>query len=177
MLDIAKQTLDFYTKYLKSPTIDDIKIEDKSLLDTKWCIFVTIYKNGEVRWSAGNIKELGENIVLEIIENTVQAISKDSRFSPIKLDEVAKLKIRIDMIKSRTILKDKEILSIDPIKNGVLAIKNDYNTMGIVLPNITPLLLTWEDFIPVLKEKMKIKDFQEKDFILYSIETDMINNF
>jgi len=177
MLDIAKQTLDFYTKYLKSPTIDDIKIEDKSLLDTQWCIFVTIYKNGEVRWSAGNIKELGENIVLEIIENTVQAISKDSRFSPIKLDEVAKLKIRIDMIKSRTILKDKEILSIDPIKNGVLAIKNDYNTMGIVLPNITPLLLTWEDFIPVLKEKMKIKDFQEKDFILYSIETDMINNF
>ena len=177
MLDIAKQTLDFYTKYLKSPTIDDIKIEDKSLLDTQWCIFVTIYKNGEVRWSAGNIKELGENIVLEIIENTVQAISKDSRFSPIKLDEVAKLKIRIDMIKSRTILKDKEILSIDHIKNGVLAIKNDYNTMGIVLPNITPLLLTWEDFIPVLKEKMKIKDFQEKDFILYSIETDMINNF
>ena len=81
------------------------------------------------------------------------------------------------MIKSRTILKDKEILSIDHIKNGVLAIKNDYNTMGIVLPNITPLLLTWEDFIPVLKEKMKIKDFQEKDFILYSIETDMINNF
>ena len=177
MLDIAKQTLDFYTKYLKSPTIDDIKIEDKSLLDTQWCIFVTIYKNGEVRWSAGNIKELGENIVLEIIENTVQAISKDSRFSPIKLDEVAKLKIRIDMIKSRTILKDKEILSIDPIKNGVLAIKNDYNTMGIVLQNITTLLLTWEDFIPVLKEKMKIKDFQEKDFILYSIETDMINNF
>jgi hypothetical protein len=49
--------------------------------------------------------------------------------------------------------------------------------MGIILPNITPLLLTWEDFIPVLKEKMKLKEFKEKDFILYRISTDMWNNF
>jgi hypothetical protein len=49
--------------------------------------------------------------------------------------------------------------------------------MGIILPNINPLLLTWEDFIPVLKEKMKLKKIEEKDFILYKIDTDMINNF
>jgi hypothetical protein len=49
--------------------------------------------------------------------------------------------------------------------------------MGIILPNISPLLLTWEDFIPVLKEKTQVKDFKEKEFILYSIETDMMNNF
>lgn len=177
MLDIAKQTIEFYSKYLKIPTLEDIKIDDTSLLQNQWCVFITIYKNGEVRWWAGNIKELQENIALEIIENTVEAISKDSRFSPIKLDEVPKIKIRIDIIKNRTILKEKEILSIDPIKNGILAIKNDYNTMGIILPNISPLLLTWEDFIPVLKEKTQIKDFKEKDFILYSIETDMRNNF
>jgi len=177
MLDIAQQTLEFYTKYLKTPTLEDLKITDTSLLEKQWCVFVTIYKNGEVRWWAGNIKELQENLALEIIENTIEAISKDSRFSPVKLDEVEKIKIRVDIITSRTILKEKEILSIDPIKNGVLAIKNDYNTMGIILPNITPLLLTWEDFIPVLKEKMKLKEFKEKDFILYRISTDMWNNF
>jgi hypothetical protein len=33
MLDIAKQTLEFYTKYLKTPTLEDIKVTDTSLLD------------------------------------------------------------------------------------------------------------------------------------------------
>ena len=58
MLDIAQQTLEFYTKYLKTPTLEDLKITDTSLLEKQWCVFVTIYKNGEVRWWAGNIKEL-----------------------------------------------------------------------------------------------------------------------
>lgn len=177
MLDIVQQTIEFYTKYLKTPTIQDIDIKDTSLQEKQWCVFVTLYKNWEIRGWAGNIKELKENIVEEIIANTVEALSKDSRFSPVKLDEIKNIKMRIDTIKSRNILKEKEILSIDPIKQGILAIKNDYSTMAIILPNINPLLLTGEDFLPVLKEKTKSKEWNEKDFILYSIETESINNF
>jgi AMMECR1 domain-containing protein len=177
ILDIVKQTIDFYTKYLKIPEIDDIKIKDTSFFEKKWCVFVTIYKNGEIRWWAWNIKELKESIVFEIIENTIEAISKDTRFSALKLDEIKDLKIRVDIIKQRKILKEKEIFSVDPIKNWIIAIKNDYSTMTTILPNIGPLLLEWKDFIPVLEEKMKIPKFVEEDFIIYVIETEVINNF
>ncbi|MBT3726716.1 AMMECR1 domain-containing protein [bacterium] len=62
------------------------------------------------------MKEIKNTIAEEIIINTVQAISKDSRFEAVKLDEVNSLKIRIDKITSREILQDKEIFKIDPVK-------------------------------------------------------------
>lgn len=172
MLTIAKETIKFYTKYFKTPTITDIKFEDEGLLDRQWSVFVTIYKNWEVRWSAWNIKEIKWSIAWEIIENTISAISKDDRFSKLKLDEVKDLKIRIDEITNRKVLQEKEILKIDPVKNWVLVLKKDYDSIAMILPNIDPKLLTWEDFIPILEAKLWVKDFNENDYIMYSIETE-----
>lgn len=176
MIQIVKQTIDFYAKYLKTPTINEIKFDDESLLAKQWSVFVTIYKNWEVRWSAWNIKEIKSSLVWEIIENTIEAISKDSRFDPIKLDEVEKLKLRLDIITNRNVLKEDEIKKLDPVKNWILTIKKDYEKMACILPNINPSLLTWEDFVPVLESKLWIKKFDEKDYIIYSIETDIFRN-
>ena len=177
MLNIVQQTIVFYTKYLKTPNILDLKIDDKSLLEKKWSVFVTIYKNWEIRWSAWNIKEIKSNLVEELIENTVKSISNDSRFSPIKPDEVDLTKIRIDLITNRKILNEWELIKLDPVKSWVLIIKKDYEKMAAILPNINPNLLTWEDFIPVLKEKLAEKNFDEKDYIIYAISTEMYINF
>jgi hypothetical protein len=35
MLEIVQQTIDFYMKNLKTPDIEDLKIENKSLLEEK----------------------------------------------------------------------------------------------------------------------------------------------
>jgi hypothetical protein len=35
MIEIVKQTIDFYLKNLKSPEITDLTIEDKALLEEK----------------------------------------------------------------------------------------------------------------------------------------------
>lgn len=177
MISIAKQTIDFYLKNFKTPKIEELNITDKSLLENKWSVFVTIYKKWDIRGASGNIKEIMWTLAEEIIENTVWAISKDSRFKPVKLDESKDLKIRIDTIVNRKVLQDNEILQIDPTKFWVLAIKKDYSSMAVILPNINPILLTWEDLIPVLKEKFKTKEFMEKDYIIYQIETQVTDNF
>lgn len=177
MIKIAKQTIDFYLKNFKTPKIEELHIEDSSLLENKWSLFVTIYKSGEIRWSSWNIKEIKSNIAEEIIENTIQAISKDSRFKAIKLNETKDLKIRIDKITNRKVLQDKELIQIDPVKSWILAIKKDYESMAVILPNINPILLSWEDLIPVLEAKFKTKKFEEKDYILYNIETEVSDNF
>ncbi len=173
MKNIAKQTIEFYTKYLKTPTINEIKLDDESLLNKQWSVFVTVYQNWEVRWSAWNVKEIKSTLVDEIIENTVEAISKDTRFKPLKQDEVKDIKVRIDLITNRTVLNEWEINKLDPVKNWVLVIKKDYEKMACILPDINPLLLTWEDFAWVLKEKLWEKKFEEKDYIIYSIETEI----
>jgi len=177
MISLAKQTIDFYLKHFKTPKIDELKIEDNSLLENKWSVFITIYKKWEIRWASGNIKEIKDTLAEEIIENTIWAISKDSRFKPVKLDEAKDLKIRIDVIVNRKILQDKEILQIDPTKFWVLVIKKDYNSMATILPNINSLLLTWEDLIPILKAKFNTTNFVEKDYIIYQIETQVTDNF
>jgi len=43
MLDIAQQTIAYYTKYKKIPQISDLKISDTTLLKRQAQIFVTIY--------------------------------------------------------------------------------------------------------------------------------------
>lgn len=177
MISIAKQTIEFYTKYFKTPKVEDLEINDSELLNEKWSVFITIYKKWEIRWSSWNIKEIKSNIVEEIIENTVHAISKDKRFKAVSKDETDDLKIRIDKIISRKILSDNEILKVDPLKSWILAIKKDYSNMACILQNINPSLLTWEDLIPILKEKFKVKDFKESEYILYQIESKVFDNF
>lgn len=177
MLEIVQQTIDFYMKNLRVPAIEDLNIGDKSLLAEKWSFFVTIYLKWEIRWSAGNVKEIKENSALELIENTISAISKDSRFSPLSLNEVPEIKIRVDKISSREILTNKEIKDIDPTISGIITIKKNYSKIACILPNINPKLFAGEDFVPVLEEKLKENKFVSDDYIIYEIKTEVETNY
>ncbi len=177
MLNIAEQTINFYFKNFKTPNIEDLNIQDTNLLEKKWSLFVTLYKKWVIRWASWNIKEIKSNIIEEIIENTINALTKDSRFKKVQLNEVKDLKIRLDLITSRQILQEKEILQIDPTKEWVLLLKKDYSSMAVILANINPSLLTWEDLIPIIEAKFNISSFKEEDYIIYKIETKEENNF
>jgi len=64
------------------------------------------------------MKEIEDSAAQEIITNTIGAISKDPRFSPITIDQVSDLKIRIDEITSREVLTDeKQLAKMDPVKH------------------------------------------------------------
>ena len=176
MLDIVQQTIQYYTKYKKTPQLTDLTIKDTDLLKNQAQVFVTIYHKGEIRWSAWNIKEIAENSVQELIENTIAAISQDSRFKPLELSEVKDIKIRIDIISSRNIIANiKDLANIDPVKNGVIAIKQNYSKACVILPNISPLLMIGSDIAGAISQKLWEK-FDEKNLILYKIETENINN-
>jgi AMMECR1 domain-containing protein len=128
-----------------------------------------------VKWSSGNIKEIEDNIVLELIENTVAAI-EDARFPKIKFAEKDDIKFRIDEITNRwKPLDDGEIKNIDPLKNWVLVIKSDYEKASVILPNISGSLMSGEDFISVLWKKLW-EDFEDKNYLIYKIETKVYSN-
>ena len=177
MLEVVIQTIQYYFKYLRAPSANEIEISNKTLFSIPWCIFVTLYKNGEIRWAGGNVKEIEQNIVEETIKNTIEALVLDKRFSPITMNEIKDIRIRIDLIKERHILEEGKILELDPVKSGVICIKRDYEKLAVILPNIAPKLLTGSDFIPMIKEKLEEKDFSEKDYIIYEISTQVMTNF
>jgi len=88
-----------------------------------------------------------ENIGSEIIESTISAIIHDDRFKPLDGNDVEKLKIRLDVVTSETILvKAKELENLEPKKIGVIAIKKDYTKLAVILPNISSNLLFGKDF-------------------------------
>jgi AMMECR1 domain-containing protein len=163
------------------PKLSDLELSSEDLSTTKWSCFVTIFHNGEVRGSAGNIKEMETSLWAEIIANTIHAISKDTRFTPLAINEAKEIKIRVDFIKSRKVIahtqeqensKDHKPLltKIDPVKNGVIVIKKDYAKTATILPNIDPKILVWDDYYDILSRKLK-EEFEDNNYIIYQIET------
>jgi len=65
MISIVQQTLDFYLSKMSAPDVTDIELSNEELASTKWSCFVTIFLKWEVRWSAGNIKDvLGNGVIV-----------------------------------------------------------------------------------------------------------------
>lgn len=177
MLEIIEQIIKHYLQYKTTPTVNDLKIEDITLMEDKQSLFITLYKNGEIRGSSGNINGNKRPLITELIENTVHALSKDTRFDPVELKEIEDIKIRLDIITSRDVLWDKKLKDIDPSKYGILTIKKDYENIALILPNMHPILLTWSDFIDVLKSKLSVSEFKEEDYLLFEIKTEAHRNF
>ncbi len=174
MKQLVQEILDFYFLKMRTPDVSELsEIKNIPPLNEKGACFVTLYLKWEVRGSAWNIKEIQASLGEEILANTIEAISKDGRFSPLKLEEREWLEFRVDLIKGRTMIDLEELRKLDPVKYWVIAIKRDYEKLAVILPNISPKLLLWSDTIGVLGNKLSDSKLGDKDYIFYKIETEV----
>ena len=176
MITLAQQTIDFFTTKLREPKLEELHLNNQALVQERWCVFVTIYLNWEIRGSAGNIKEIEASLAEETIKSTIEAISKDTRFQPLTKSEAETVKIRIDKIQKRKILDEWAISKLDPVTHWIIVIKKDYSKLVTILPNISPAVLTSGDLHEYLEAKLGEK-FVEKDYIIYQIETEVSTNY
>ena len=177
MIEIVEQVIKYFAAHGKAPEPSSLNGVNQDLLEKQGSVFVTLYSSGEVRGSAGNIKPIEENMLLELIASTTSAMSTDDRFEQISVQEAETLKARIDEVTAETILvHEKELINLEPKKYGAIAIKKDYDTMAVILPNISSTLHFWKDFPEALWKKMK-KKFVFKDYIVYKLETTQVTNF
>lgn len=177
MIQIIEQIIKYYLQYKKKPTVGDLEIQDISLMEDKKSLFVTLYKNGEVRGASGCINGNKRPVISELIDNTVIALSEDSRFNPVELKEIQDIKIRLDIIESREVLSDKKISDLDPTKSGILAIKKDYENIALILANMHPVLITGDDYQEALKNKLNDQNFSEENYLLFEIISQTESNF
>lgn len=178
MKEIVAEILKLYYIKMREPKIEEIQIAPvNTQLTEKGCCFVTLYLNGEVRGSAGNIKEIYPTLREELYANTIQALTGDKRFPPLTLEESQNLKLRCDKIKERKMITETEMKQLDPSTSGIIVIKRDYEKLAVILPNMSPKLLVGQDFTPVLIKKLGEKVFREKDYIIYQITTEVESNY
>ena len=153
LLAIARQTLTDYFKTGKKLTVTEKNIINNEL-KLKAAAFVTLTKNGQLRGCVGSLlakKKLYE----DVINNALLAGFGDSRFAPLKEDELKDVKIEISILSkpepyiydSLDDLKTKII----PLKHGVI-IQKDY-FQATFLPQVWEDLPVLEDFMQALCQK------------------------
>lgn len=187
MIEIVNQVLKYYLTYKKTPSLDLIEISDQKFLQNKASLFVTLYKNGEIVGSSGNVVEWNNSVATELILNTIFAL-QDVRAKKVVLGDIPNLKIRIDVLK-RAQLKDPltQLPGLNPVNSWLLAIKHDNQKLSVILPNISPTLTTWESLCRTLINKLdepiakdgsiSPEEFLNKNYHLYEITSHRVTNY
>ncbi len=129
MLDIARKTLKTYIKEQKLP---DIEVTH-DILKEKRGVFVTLNKKGQLRGCIGYIEPI-KPLYQAIMENAVNASTKDYRFPTVKESELKDIEIEISVL---TI--PKKIDSLDEFvigKHGIILQKG--MNQAVYLPQVAP---------------------------------------
>ncbi len=134
LLTLARKSIKHYLetgKQLKIETPDTIFLGERGA-------FVTLKVNGKLRGCIGYplpYKALYETV----IEMAVSAASKDYRFQPISLEELADVKIEISVLTLPRPVKD--ISEIEIGKHGIIISKG--SNKGLLLPQV-PVEWGWD---------------------------------
>lgn len=129
LLKTARQTLEAYVKDKKTPVV---KVPFKKLENDAGA-FVTLHEKGELRGCIGYILPV-KPLWQTVVENTVNASSKDYRFAPVSASELKDISIEISVLSPPAAIKSHKEIVIG--KHGVILKKGPYQS--VFLPQVAP---------------------------------------
>ncbi|HSW36603.1 MAG TPA: AmmeMemoRadiSam system protein A, partial [Candidatus Limnocylindrales bacterium] len=95
-------------------------------------VFVSLKKGGYLRGCIGTVVPVKDNLAEEIAANTVSAATKDPRFPPVTLEELADISVSVDILGSMERVKKET--ELDAKKYGVL-VRSGLRS-GLLLPDL-----------------------------------------
>ena len=102
------------------------------LLNNRAGVFVSLKEDGRLRGCIGTIEAAQGSIAEEIIHNAVGAAVGDTRFEPVKSEELDKLIIHVDVLSEPETITSPELL--DPKRYGVIVSAG--HLKGLLLPDL-----------------------------------------
>jgi AmmeMemoRadiSam system protein A len=127
---LARENIEHFVKTGEViPLPADLPIE---LLNERSGVFVSVKKDGVLRGCIGTISPAQENIALEIIENSVSSVSRDSRFPPVTVSELESLTYSVDVLSPSEPIDSPD--ELDVVKYGVIV--SCGRRRGLLLPNL-----------------------------------------
>jgi len=129
LVQVARQTLEnYYQGKLKSYAPEDIPPE----FTRKAGVFVSLKKHGNLRGCIGTIIPQSKNIVEEVANNAISSATRDPRFYPVGIEELADLEISVDVLTEPEPVENLE--ELDPKRYGVIV--RSGGRSGLLLPDL-----------------------------------------
>lgn len=154
-------------KALESHIIDKKPLEPgedyRELTKEKRACFVSLHKFGKLRGCIGTIEPTKDNLALEIISNAQSAASEDSRFSPVKRDEIEDLVIGVDELGP---IEACSFEDLDPKNYGVI-VKKGYR-QGLLLPDLAGVD-TPQEQVAIAREKAMIGPEEKVTYFRFKV--------
>lgn len=145
-------------RYARLVIESNLKGEKDYLLDDsnqfsgeKAGVFVSIKKHGQLRGCIGTTEPTRSNILEEVKQNAISAATRDPRFEPVSIDELADLVYSVDVLKPAEPITAME--ELDPARYGVI-VRSGYRT-GLLLPNLEGIETAAEQ-VAIAKKKAGI---------------------
>ncbi|MBI4992662.1 MAG: AmmeMemoRadiSam system protein A [Candidatus Magasanikbacteria bacterium] len=149
LLSLARCTLERH--FGSGQTMGD-DVEEK--LKEKRGTFVTLKKNEELRGCIGHIEPVQE-VYKDVIDNALAAAFEDTRFLPLKADELSEIKIEISVLTQPRELKyssvDDLLAKLTPLRDGVI-VRKGYRG-ATYLPQVWEGMKDKEEFLSSLCQK------------------------
>jgi AmmeMemoRadiSam system protein A/AmmeMemoRadiSam system protein B len=103
------------------------------LLKARAACFVSIKtRAGDLRGCIGTIEPVKDTLAEELIANAISAATSDPRFSPVRKDELPKLKYSVDVLSPP---EPTTLEQLDPNVYGVIVV-DDSGRRGLLLPHL-----------------------------------------
>jgi len=96
--------------------------------------FVSLHsRTGDLRGCIGTLAPCCPTLGEEILENAISAGTRDYRFSPVTLGELANLEIKVDVLSEAEAIPSPE--GLDPRRYGVI-VSDEEGHRGVLLPDL-----------------------------------------
>jgi len=142
LVQLARETVEEFVRNKKKL---DVNVDDPRLLGKEEGIFVTIYKNGQLRGCMGSI--LGNAPMCMMVRDlSINSASRDPRFKPVEESELESIDIEVSVLS-----KPRKIDSVDEIIEGVHGvIVSQGSKAGVFLPQVWDHGYKKDEFLSIL---------------------------
>jgi AmmeMemoRadiSam system protein B/AmmeMemoRadiSam system protein A len=129
LLSLARTTLEGYTRNHYLPEVQETTLSPR--LKEKCGVFVTLHKNGELRGCIGHILPKSP-LWQAVIENAVSSAFRDSRFPPLREEELKEVDLEVSVLSPLRRISGPEEFQVG--KEGILIKLGNYS--GVFLPQV-----------------------------------------
>jgi AmmeMemoRadiSam system protein A len=132
-VELARLTIHHFTRYEQPPTRipEEIRL---ALAGQRAATFVSLHTlQGELRGCKGTLEPSRSSLEEEVVSNAISACSRDTRFAPVRAEELDNLEIQVDVLSPLEPIQDPSALDVK--RYGVLVATPD-GRQGVLLPDL-----------------------------------------
>jgi AmmeMemoRadiSam system protein A len=130
IVGLARRTVEEYTRARR---VIEPPPELPERLLAPGAAFVSLHlREGDLRGCIGTTTPTQPNLALEIVRNAIQAATRDPRFEPVRVAELAELVYKVDVLSEPERVARLE--DLDPTRYGVIVRQGPFT--GLLLPDL-----------------------------------------